>query len=70
MYLLTYLLCDCQSFIKESYLLTYLLQVKNIGNARVPGATLFIRWPYETSAGQHALYLLQQPSIVSTGTAL
>ena len=41
------------------------MQVKNAGNARVPGATLYIRWPYETSAGQHILYLLHPPTIVS-----
>ena len=42
------------------------VQVKNVGSARVPGATLYIHWPYQTSAGQHVLYLLQPPTIVST----
>ena len=41
------------------------MQVKNAGNARVPGAALYIRWPYETAAGQHVLYLLDLPTIVS-----
>jgi len=41
------------------------VQVKNAGRARVPGATLYIHWPYQTSDGQHVLYLLQPPIIVS-----
>ena len=43
------------------------VQVKNIGMARVPGSTLIISWPYELEShhpsGKHILYLLDPPLV-------
>jgi len=41
------------------------LQVRNAGSASVPKCQLLISWPYETFSGQHVLYLLDEPVIVS-----